>query len=245
LYFGFEIGDKKYMDVPRYKILLVDDEPDILEFLAYNLTREGFEIYKATNGKEGIELARRQQPHLILLDVMMPEMDGIETCERIRSISGLDRTIIAFLTARGEDYSQIAGFEAGADDYITKPVKPKVLLSRINALLKRYGKHATEKEFPDSENRIRRGDILIDTEKYIVTINDKDLVLPKKEFELLLLLSTRPGKVFTRDEIFGRIWGNDVIVGDRTIDVHIRKLREKIGDKHIHTVKGVGYKFNE
>lgn len=233
------------MDSAEYKILLVDDEPDILEFLAYNLTREGFSIFKANNGKEGIEIARNQKPHLILLDVMMPEMDGIETCERMRMIPGLDRTVIAFLTARGEDYSQIAGFEAGADDYITKPVKPKVLISRIHALLKRYGKQAAEKNLQGADNLIRFGNLLIDKEKYVVTKGEKELFLPKKEFELLLLLSSKPGKVFTRDEIFSQVWGDDVIVGDRTIDVHIRKLREKIGDKHINTIKGVGYQFKE
>jgi two-component system alkaline phosphatase synthesis response regulator PhoP len=233
------------MDTPQYKVLLVDDEPDILEFLAYSLTREGFTIFKANNGKDGIEIARKQQPHLILLDVMMPEMDGIETCERIRTLPGLDRTIIAFLTARGEDYSQIAGFEAGADDYITKPVKPKVLVSRIKALLKRYGKMISEEASADSGSKVIRGDLKIDKEKYIVSVSDKDLILPKKEFELLLLLSSRPGKVFNREEIFSQVWGDDVIVGDRTIDVHIRKLREKIGDNHISTVKGIGYKFIE
>ncbi len=233
------------MDAPQYTILLVDDEPDILEFLAYSLTREGFKIYKANNGKEGIEIAHKQQPHLILLDVMMPEMDGIETCEKIRSLPGLDRTIIAFLTARGEDYSQIAGFEAGADDYITKPVKPKVLVSRIKALLKRYSKILSEETSADSVNKIIRGDLVIDKEKYVVSAGKKDFILPKKEFELLLLLSSKPGKVFNRDEIYSQVWGNDVIVGDRTIDVHIRKLREKIGDKHINTVKGVGYQFKE
>jgi two-component system alkaline phosphatase synthesis response regulator PhoP len=175
----------------------------------------------------------------------MPEMDGIETCERIRTLPGLDRTIIAFLTARGEDYSQIAGFEAGADDYITKPVKPKVLVSRIKALLKRYGKMISEEASADSGSKVIRGDLKIDKEKYIVSVSDKDLILPKKEFELLLLLSSRPGKVFNREEIFSQVWGDDVIVGDRTIDVHIRKLREKIGDNHISTVKGIGYKFIE
>ncbi len=233
------------MDKPAYKILLVDDDPDILEFLAYNLAREGFEINKAMNGKDGIELARKIHPHLILLDVMMPEMDGIETCQQMRSIVGLERTVIAFLTARGEDYSQIAGFEAGADDYITKPIKPKVLISRINALLKRYDKLTGGGSSVTSENRFKRGDILIDREKYLIEIKEKELVLPRKEFELLLLLSSKPGKVFTRDEIFTNVWGDDVIVGDRTIDVHIRKLREKIGEKHIDTVKGIGYKFIE
>ena len=233
------------MDKPVYKILLVDDDPDILEFLAYNLDKEGFEISKAMNGRDGIELARKIHPHLILLDVMMPEMDGIETCQQMRLIYGLERTMIAFLTARGEDYSQIAGFEAGADDYITKPIKPKVLISRINALLKRYNKLTSDGASVPSESRFKRGDILIDREKYLIEIEDQELVLPRKEFELLILLSSKPGKVFTRDEIFSNVWGDDVIVGDRTIDVHIRKLREKIGDKHIDTVKGIGYKFIE
>ncbi|MFO7655942.1 MAG: response regulator transcription factor [Bacteroidales bacterium] len=228
-----------------FKILLIDDEPDILEFLSYNLQKEGFEIFKSTNGREGIELARQQQPHLILLDVMMPEMDGIETCQIIRALPGLERTVIAFLTARGEDYSQIAGFEAGADDYITKPIKPKVLVSRICALLKRYDKMMLKELHPSSSKRIQHGDILIDTEKYVIEVENRELVLPRKEFELLFLLSSKPGKVFTRDEIFSRVWGDDVIVGDRTIDVHIRKLREKIGEKHINTVKGIGYKFIE
>lgn len=228
-----------------YKILIVDDEPDIVEFLTYNLKREGYEVYASSNGKDGIELSRKYNPHLILLDIMMPEMDGIETCEQIRGLPGLDRTVIAFLTARGEDYSQIAGFEAGGDDYITKPVKPKVLLSRIKALLKRYGKHGHEPETVESGNKVKRGDLTIDREKYVVAINNKELVLPRKEFQLLLLISSKPDKVFTRDEIFSQVWGDEVIVGDRTIDVHIRKLREKIGENHIVTVKGVGYKFKE
>jgi len=229
----------------EFKILLIDDEPDIIEFLTYNLKKEGYEIYSALNGREGIELARKYNPHLILLDIMMPEMDGIETCEQLRTIHKLNKTVIAFLTARGEDYSQIAGFEAGGDDYITKPIKPKVLLSRIKALLKRYGKHFQETEFQERNGKITLGDLIIDREKYVVSIEEKELILPKKEFELLLLISSKPDKVFTRDEIFSQVWGDDVIVGDRTIDVHIRKLREKIGDKHIITVKGVGYKFKE
>ena len=229
----------------EFKILMIDDEPDIIEFLTYNLKKEGYEIYSALNGREGIELARKYNPHLILLDIMMPEMDGIETCEQLRTIHKLNKTVIAFLTARGEDYSQIAGFEAGGDDYITKPIKPKVLLSRIKALLKRYGKQIQETEILEQSGKLKLGDLVIDREKYIVSIKDKELILPKKEFELLLLISSKPDKVFTRDEIFSQVWGDDVIVGDRTIDVHIRKLREKIGDKHIITVKGVGYKFKE
>ncbi|MBN2213051.1 MAG: response regulator transcription factor [Bacteroidales bacterium] len=228
-----------------YKILVIDDESDIIEFLTYNLKKEGYEIFSALNGREGIELARKHNPHLILLDIMMPEMDGIETCEKLRALPKLNKTIIAFLTARGEDYSQIAGFEAGGDDYITKPVKPKVLVSRIRALLKRYGKYTLEPDSQEQAGKIKRGNLVIDREKYIVSVNNRDLVLPKKEFELLLLISSKPGKVFTRDDIFSQVWGDDVIVGDRTIDVHIRKLREKIGDEHISTVKGVGYKFKE
>jgi two-component system alkaline phosphatase synthesis response regulator PhoP len=225
------------------KILVVDDESDILEFLSYNLKREGYQVYTASDGRTAIELAINKQPHLILLDVMMPGMDGIETCERIRELPGLHNTLIAFLTARGEDYSQIAGFEAGGDDYITKPIKPKVLLSRIAALLKRIDR----RENLDGlvSNTLRKGDLVIDREKYIVLKGKEELLLPKKEFELLLLLSSKPGKVFTRDEIFQKVWDDNVIVGDRTIDVHIRKLREKIGDDLIRTIKGVGYKFAE
>lgn len=231
------------MSESEFKILLIDDEPDIIEFLTYNLNKEGYEIYSALNGREGIELARKCNPHLILLDIMMPEMDGIETCEQLRTIHKLNKTVIAFLTARGEDYSQIAGFEAGGDDYITKPIKPKVLLSRIKALLKRYSKHIHETEIQEQSGKIKLGNLVIDREKYIVSAGEKELILPKKEFELLLLISSKPDKVFTREEILSQVWGEDVIVGDRTIDVHIRKLREKIGDKHINTVKGVGYKF--
>jgi two-component system alkaline phosphatase synthesis response regulator PhoP len=231
------------MESQAYKILVVDDEPDILEFLSYNLKRAGFLVSVASGGKTAIDLAQKNAPHLILVDVMMPEMDGIETCERIRELPGMQNTIIAFLTARGEDYSQIAGFEAGGDDYITKPVKPKVLISRIKALLKRIS--WDKKEFKPEETLLRKGDLQIDREKYLVFKGKEELMLPKKEFELLLLLSSRPGKVFTRDEIFQSVWDDNVIVGDRTIDVHIRKLREKIGDDYIKTIKGVGYKFAE
>ncbi|UCH15590.1 MAG: response regulator transcription factor [Bacteroidales bacterium] len=229
----------------RSKILLVDDEPDILEFLSYNLKMEGYQIYVADNGAAAIKTAKKVNPHLILLDIMMPEMDGIETCKQLRKIPGLNYTIIAFLTARGEDYSQIAGFEAGGDDYINKPVKPMVLLSRIKALLKRYNDPIYAKFRDDSKKIIKKGELKIDTEKFVVYKKNKELLLTKKEFELLLFLSSKPGKVFTRKEIFCLVWGDDVIVGDRTIDVHIRKLREKIGDKHIKTLKGVGYKFKE
>ena len=232
------------MDNSQYKILVVDDEPDILEFIRYNLQKEGFEIYEASDGIKAISLAEKIKPHLILLDVMMPEMDGIETCEKLRAIPKMEQTVIAFLTARSEDYSQIAGFEAGGDDYITKPIKPKLLVSRIKALLKRTGKiQALVEEV--SNGKIQKGELIIDPEKYIVYKGDKKLSLPKKEFELLLLLTSRPGKVYTREEIFHMVWGDDVVVGDRTIDVHVRKLREKLGDKYIKTVKGVGYKFRE
>ncbi len=220
-----------------YKILLVDDEPDIIEFVSYNLKKEGFDVLTANNGEDGLQMAKKSHPHLILLDVMMPGMDGIETCDQIRNTPHLEDTLIAFLTARGEDYSQVAGFDAGADDYITKPIKPKVLISRIKALLRRYGQ--TEKK----SNIQEFGRIAIDLDKYQVKYKDKKLDLPRKEFELLTLLTSRPGKVFHRDEILDKIWGNEVVVGGRTIDVHIRKLREKIGEKYIKTVKGVGYKF--
>lgn len=230
------------METTKYKILLVDDEPDILEFLSYNIEREGFEVHTAQNGKEAIEIARKVKPHLIILDVMMPEMDGVETCDAIRNDPVIKNTIVAFLTARSEDYSQIAGFEAGADDYIAKPVKPKVLISRIKALLKRYKIDEKQSNLTNTRLESNSG-IIIDREKYIVIKDKKELDLPKKEFELLALLFSKPDKVFTRDEIYSTVWGDSIIVGDRTIDVHIRKLREKIGDEHIKTIKGVGYKF--
>ena len=231
------------MENSLYKILLVDDEPDIVEFVSYNLKKEGFVDNTASYGRDAFRLAEEIRPHLILLDVMMPEMDGIETCEQIRSNDRLKDTLVAFLTARGEDYSQIAGFDAGGDDYITKPIRPKVLISRIKALLKRLG---TIAESNDVEEQIPSGTgIIIDKEKYLVYKDGEELVLPKKEFELLALLYSRPQKVFTRDEIFSSVWGDNIIVGDRTIDVHIRKLREKIGEDHIKTIKGVGYKYVE
>ena len=226
-------------------ILIVDDETDILEFLSYNLKKEGFYVHTAQNGKDAIAIANKIKPNLILLDVMMPEMDGIETCEEIRKQPDLSETIISFLTARGEDYSQIAGFEAGADDYITKPIKPKVLVSRIKALLKRQRSYAPLAAVDSEESITKIADLIIDREKYIVLRKDKELKLPRKEFELLLLFTSKPEKVFTRDEIFSKVWGDNIIVGDRTIDVHVRKLREKIGEDHIQTVKGVGYKFIE
>ena len=219
-------------------ILLVDDEPDILDIISYNLKAEGYKVKTASSGREGVEKAKKVRPDLILLDVMMPEMDGIEACEQIRKTPGLEHTIIAFLTARGEDYSQVAGFEVGADDYITKPVKPKVLTSRLKALLRRRPLKPAK-----SEERTTLGDMVIDIERYHIEIKGKVVELPRKEFELLGLLASKPGKVFTRDEIMDRIWGTQVIVGGRTIDVHIRKLREKIGDERIKTIKGVGYKF--
>jgi len=221
----------------EYKILLVDDEPDVLEFLSYNLEKEGYQVHTGINGKEAIAMAEKIKPHLIVLDVMMPETDGIEACTEIRKIPGMASTIIIFLTARGEDYSQIAGFDAGADDYVTKPIKPKVLVSRVKALLRRY---RNEEEGSD---RTEISGITIDKERYIVEKDGITISLPKKEFELLSLLASKPDKVFTRDEIFERVWGNDVIVADRTIDVHIRKIREKLNITNIKTVKGVGYKF--
>jgi len=224
------------------KILLVDDEPDILEFLGYNLQKEGFDVKTAGNGKKALEVARQYQPQLILLDVMMPEMDGIETCEALRAMPEMNSTLIAFLTARGEDYSQLAGFDAGADDYITKPIKPKVLVSRVKALTKRLPSDLQESL---NSGSITAGDFRIDREKYMVFKDGKEFTLPKKEFELLSLLVKRPEKVFTREEIYHSVWGDDIIVGDRTIDVHIRKLREKFGSDHIQTIKGVGYKFVE
>lgn len=222
-----------------YKILLVDDEPDILDFLGYNLRKAGYEVYTGNNGKTGLELARAVLPHLIILDVMMPEMDGMETCAEIRKMPELRSSIIIFLTARGEDYSQIAGFEAGADDYVTKPIKPKVLVSRVKALLRRYRQEPAS----GSEQVFEVDEFKIDREKYTVEKGGTIYHLPRKEFELLSLLVSRPNKVFTRDEILSIIWGDDVIVGDRTIDVHVRKLREKLSTQNIRTIKGVGYKY--
>lgn len=220
-----------------YKILLVDDEPDILEFLSYNLKKEGYSVLNAGNGREAVTIAKKEKPHLIILDVMMPDMDGIETCREIRELPGLKDTLIAFLTARNEDYSQIAGFDVGADDYINKPIKPRVLVSRIKALLRRGGTVA------DSQEKVDLGGIKIDRERYVIVKDGNDINLPKKEFELIALLASKPGKVFTRDVILDTVWGGEVVVGDRTIDVHIRKLREKLGEDLIKTVKGIGYKF--
>ncbi len=225
------------MDKNDIKILLVDDEPDILEIVGYNLKNEGYEVFTADNGLKAIEMAKTHMPHLILLDIMMPEMDGIEACEKIRKIQKLENVIIAFLTARGEDYSQVAGFEAGADDYITKPIKPKVLISKMKSLLRRLNTNSK------SEEALTIGDIVIDKEEYVVYKSGKKISLPRKEFELFSLLTSKPNKVFKRDIILDTVWGNEVVVGGRTIDVHIRKLREKIGENHFKTVKGVGYKF--
>lgn len=225
------------MSEKDHTILLVDDEPDILSFVGYNLEREGYTVYTAANGAAAIEMARNHQPHLVILDVMMPGMDGIETCQELKKLPGLSHTIIAFLTARGEDYSQLAGFDAGGDDYITKPIKPRLLISRVKALLRRY-RFTGEAEAVAADLGLR-----IDREQYVVWNGPQKIELPPKEFELLCLLVSKPNKVFSREEIFANVWGSDVIVSDRTIDVHIRKLREKVGPQYIGTVKGVGYKY--
>ncbi|HML84810.1 MAG TPA: response regulator transcription factor [Bacteroidales bacterium] len=227
------------MEASLNKVLVVDDEPDVLEFLSYNLRKEGFLVFTASNGKEGLALAIKERPQLVILDVMMPGMDGIETCSEIRKQPFLADTIVIFLTARGEDYSQIAGFDAGADDYVTKPVKPKVLVSRVKALLRRLTFNNAEQ----GVSQITLTEFTINRERYVVIKDGKEIVLPRKEFELLSLLSSKPNKVFTRDEIFSSVWGNDVVVGDRTIDVHVRKIREKLDTQNIKTVKGVGYKY--
>ncbi|GJQ07416.1 DNA-binding response regulator [Capnocytophaga cynodegmi] len=219
------------------KILLVDDEPDVLEIVSYNLEREGFRVFTAKNGLEAVKEAKKEQPHLIIMDVMMPEMDGIEACERIRKQPELSKTVIAFLTARGEDYSQLAGFEAGADDYITKPIKPKVLVSKVKALLRRFNTNE------ESDSILKVNNLIINRDEYKITHEGEEIILPRKEFELLWLLASQPGKVFKREDILDKVWGSEVVVGDRTIDVHIRKLREKTKDSYFKTVKGVGYKF--
>ena len=221
------------------KILIVDDEPDILEFLAYNLKKEGFQVLTATDGEEGIKVAESEAPNLVILDIMMPKMDGVEVCRYLRSKAEFDKTVIAFLTAREEDYSQIAALDVGGDDYITKPIRPRVFLSRVKALLRRSERN----EVADESMVIRVGNLVIDKERVNVQKDDEVIELAKKEFELLYLLVAKPGKVFSREEIFNKVWGTDVIVGNRTIDVHIRKLREKIGDGYIKTIKGIGYKF--
>jgi len=222
------------------KILLVDDEPDILEIVGYNLKNEGYKIYTAKNGIEALEIAKEKTPHLIILDIMMPEMDGIEACEKIRATKGLEHVLITFFTARGEDYSQVAGFNVGADDYITKPIKPKLLVSKIKALLRRVKDNESEETVSE---KLHLGNIVIDREEYVVIKDGEKLSLPKKEFELFALLASKPGKVFKREDILDTVWGNDVVVGGRTIDVHIRKLREKLGDLNFKTIKGIGYKF--
>ncbi|HLW63241.1 MAG TPA: response regulator transcription factor [Flavobacterium sp.] len=219
------------------KILLVDDDTDILEIVGFNLEAEGFRIFKAHNGKEALVIAKKELPNLIILDVMMPEMDGIETCENLRKMPELQNTVITFLTARGEDYSQVAGFDVGADDYITKPIKPKLLVSKVKALLRRV------KDEMEAADILRVGDIEINREEYKIVKAGEEIILPRKEFELFYLLASKPGKVFKREEILDKVWGNEVIVGGRTIDVHIRKLREKIGDELFKTIKGVGYKL--
>ena len=218
------------------KILIVDDEKDIVELVRYNLEKEGFKCYVAFDGEDAVEKAKDKKPDLVLLDIMMPKMDGIEACRQIREIDSLKSVFIAFLTARSEEYSELAGFDVGADDYITKPIKPRVLVSRIKAILKRKKEEAIKEE-------IIVGDIRIDRNTFMVTVREHDLILPKKEFELLYLLASKPGKVFTRESILNKVWGTDVYVVDRTIDVHIRKIREKIGEDRIRTIKGVGYKF--
>ena len=219
------------------KILLVDDEPDVIEIIRYNLDQEGYKLYTASNGMEALEKAKKKIPHLIIMDVMMPKMDGIEACEQLRNDIRFNDTIIMFLTARGEDYSYVAAFEAGADDYVTKPIKPKVIVSKVKALLRRLKKEEQTQE------KIQIGKLVIDREQYEVTHMDKSFSMPRKEFELLYLLASNPDKVIKRDKIMEIVWGSEVVVGDRTIDVHIRKLREKVGDKYFKTVKGVGYKF--
>ncbi len=225
------------MKPKNIKILLIDDEPDVLEIVGYNLRNEGYKVSTAKNGLKGVEMTKKIAPHLILMDVMMPEMDGIEACEKIRKIKGMENVIIAFFTARGEDYSQLAGFDAGADDYITKPIKPKILIGKVKALLRRLKNQENEDEI------VVVGSITVNREQYMVTIDGSNISLPRKEFELLSLLISKPGKVFKRENILDKVWGNEVIVGERTIDVHIRKLRGKIGVNYFKTIKGVGYKF--
>ena len=217
-------------------ILLIDDDEDILEFLSYNLKKEGYKVYTSNNALTGIQLAKDYSPSLIILDVMMPQMDGIEACQIIRNELQIEQPLIVFLTSRAEDYSQIAGFEAGADDYIPKPIRPRLLVSKVESLFRRIDK---------MEPEVSSSKLSIDREKYIIQLSGKSVILPKKEFELLELLATRPGKVYSRDQILKTVWGDEAIVGERTIDVHIRKLREKIGNDYIRTIKGVGYTFEE
>ena len=228
---------KKQMKKKGIRILLVDDDPDVIEIIRFNLVQEGYSISTASDGEKAIEEADREVPHLIIMDVMMPNMDGIEACGLLRKDPRFKETIIMFLTARGEDYSQVAAFDAGADDYVTKPVKPKILVSKVKALLRRL------RDEDKNEEKLQIGKLIIDREEYQVTFDGKVFSLPRKEFELLFLLASKPGKVIKREKIMEIVWGSEVVVGDRTIDVHIRKLREKIGDKYFKTVKGVGYKF--
>tara|TARA_B100000575_G_scaffold207986_1_gene169321 strand:+ start:8329 stop:9009 length:681 start_codon:yes stop_codon:yes gene_type:complete len=219
----------------RIKVLIADDEPDIIEILKFNLENEGYKVFTAVNGKEALKLADENLPNLIILDLMMPVMDGIEACERLRMDKKFDNSVIMFLSARGEDYSQVAAFECGADDYVTKPIKPRILNSKVKALLRRFK--------DDLSKVLSFKNIVIDSEKYIVEVHGKSIKLPRKEFELLFLLASKPGKVFKREKIMESVWGTNVFVGDRTIDVHIRKLREKIGENYLNTIKGVGYQF--
>ncbi len=228
------------MNNSEIKILLVDDEPDILEFMEYNLRKEGYIVLTGKNGREAVEIAKKEKPQLIIMDIMMPVMDGIEACRLIREVPALKNVIITFLTARNEEYSQIAGFDVGADDYISKPIKPRIMISRIKALLRRLNGAATI----EVGEALSIGDLKIDREKYMVFKGNESISFPRKEFELLFLLTSKPGKVFTREDILSRVWGTDIVVGDRTIDVHIRKIREKLGDESIKTIKGIGYKFD-
>jgi two-component system alkaline phosphatase synthesis response regulator PhoP len=222
-----------------HTILLVDDEADILEFLSYNLRKEGYKVFTASDGEEGVRMTQQFQPSLILMDIMMPKMDGLEACQFIRKDLNLQQPIIAFLTSRAEDYAQIAGFEAGADDYITKPIRPRLLISKVESLLRRLSNNLL------NSSSVKTSNLIIEREKFSVQLDGKKIILPKKEFELLELLSSRPGKVFNREQILNIVWGNETVVGERTIDVHIRKLREKLGDAYIRTIKGVGYTFTE
>jgi len=228
---------KSVMKKENTKILLVDDEPDIVEIIRFNLEKEGYQVSTACNGQEAIDVAEKVNPHLIILDIMMPVLDGIEACERLRQNPKFSDTVIMFLTARGEDYSYVAAFDAGADDYTTKPVKPKVLVSKVKGLLRRFKDKETD------QTKLEFKNLIIDRDEYKIIFHDKEFTIPRKEFELFFLLASKPGKVFKREKIMEKIWGSDVVVGDRTIDVHIRKLREKIGDQYFKTIKGVGYTF--
>lgn len=225
------------MEKSNFTVLLVDDEEDILDFVGYNLRKEGYKVITCSNGNDALIKAKTELPHLILLDLMMPEMDGMDTCRALKQLPALTDTLIVFFTARSEDFTQVMGLDAGADDYITKPIKPSVLISKVNSMFRRHSLSM------QPSNTYQAGELIIDKEKYLIILNDREIQLARKEFELLNLLASKPGKVFTRDEILSRIWDEDVIVGERTIDVHIRKIREKTGTEHIKTIKGVGYKF--